>query len=203
MKKQEARDLIKAKKIEEFLNKDRAYYNSSSLMVSNVLQFPLFKSSKKIALFASKKVSFEIHTDALITQSIKVGKEVFLPRCIIATHDLEYVKIHDLEQDVEIGAYSIREPKQSIEIQDQKEVFKHFDLIFVPGVAFDTHGNRLGFGSGYYDNFIKSVRKIRYDIPVIALAFDFQLLENEIPHNAKDEKVDYIITPTIIHHCDF
>ena len=68
-------------------------------------------------------------------------------------------KLTDLNQDIEIGAYSIREPKLTLKMIDQEQLFRNFDIVYVPGVAFDMVGNRLGFGSGYYDNFIKSLRK--------------------------------------------
>ncbi|TFG17329.1 MAG: 5-formyltetrahydrofolate cyclo-ligase [Promethearchaeota archaeon] len=198
MRKQDLREEIKNLKMKYFVNDDSNYYTLSSQMVSNVLNFPLHVVSEKIALFASKKASFEIYTDGLVQQCNDSGKEVYLPRCITPTRDLEFVQIIDLEQDMEIGAFSLREPKLTLSRIDQASVFKNFDLVYVPGVAFDMVGNRLGFGSGYYDNFIKILRKINGEVPVVALAFDFQVRNEEIPHNAKDEKVDYIITPSSI-----
>ena len=68
--------------------------NSPLRWSSNVLKFPLHVSSEKIALFASKKASFEIHTDELILKSINKGKNVYLPRCLTKSHDLEYIQIN-------------------------------------------------------------------------------------------------------------
>lgn len=197
-KKQELREKIKAKKLKLFGKNNQIYFSLSSQMVENVQRFKLHTSSTTVALFASKKASFEIPTDTLINICLKSGKVVYLPRCITKIHDLEYIRITDLTQDLEIGAYSIREPKRELEIQPQDLVFRNFDVVYVPGVAFDVFGNRLGFGSGYYDNFLKSLRNIQPDIPVIALAFDFQVFDFEIPHNAKDEIVDYIISSSAI-----
>jgi 5-formyltetrahydrofolate cyclo-ligase len=198
MKKKELREEIKNLKVNQFVNNNSNYYTLSSQMVSNVLKFPLHVSSEKIALFASKKASFEICTDSLVLKSINSGKAVYIPRCVTHSRDLEFVKIYNLDQDIEIGAYALREPKLTLPRHDQISIFNNFDLVYVPGVAFDMVGNRLGFGSGYYDNFIKSLRKINGEVPVVALAFDFQVRNEEIPHNAKDEKVDYIITPSSI-----
>ena len=198
LKKRELREEVKARKLNQFTDNDPLYYSLSSQMVYNVLKFPKFISSTYVALFASKKASYEIHTDELVSKSIEIGKNVYLPRCITTTHDLEYIKISNIMQDVEIGAYSLREPKKSLPVDEEKIVFNNFELVFVPGVAFDLKGNRLGFGSGYYDNFLKILRKYQPDIPVIALAFDFQVFDFDIPHNAKDEIVDYIITSTAI-----
>ena len=198
MKKQELREKIRNLKSEHFAYNNQAYYNLSSQMVSNVLLFPLYNSSttEKIALFASKKASFEISTDILVGKSIEMGKHVYLPRCVTSSRDLEYIRIKNLNQDTEIGAFSIREPCKNMEIEDQDSLLRNFDIALVPGVAFDLHGNRLGFGSGYYDKFIRKLRQLDSDLKVVALAFDFQVYNEEIPNNAKDEKVDYIITPS-------
>jgi len=198
MRKQELREEIKKKKTELFHTDDQEYYLLSSQMVQNVLAYPKHVSSSKIALFASKKASFEIHTDRLVEQSNISGKKVYLPRCITNTRDLEYVRITDLEQDVEIGAFSLREPKLTLKRETQDEVLENFDVVYVPGVAFDLFGNRLGFGSGYYDGFINKLRRVNSNAVVVALAFDFQVYDSVIPHNAKDEIVDYIITSTAI-----
>ena len=198
VRKQELREEVKSRKLEHFMNTDSEYYLLSSQMVQNVLHFPLFETSNHVALFASKKASYEIHTDELVSISMELGKNVYLPRCITSSHDLEYLKITNIEQDVEIGAYSLREPKKTLPVEDKEIIFTRFDLVFVPGVAFDLHGNRLGFGSGYYDKFLKSLREDRPYIPIVALAFDFQVFDFEIPHNAKDEIVDFIITSSAI-----
>lgn len=198
LKKIELREKIKKQKINLFSKNEEVYYTLSSQMVDQILQFSLYVSSKVIALFASKKTSHEIYTDSLVIKSIEMGKKVFLPRCLTDSHNLDYIQIMDLDQNLEIGSYSLREPKLNLEREDQDTIKKNFDLVFVPGVAFDLFGNRLGFGSGYYDNFLKTLRKVTLDLPVIGLAFDFQVFDIEIPHNTKDEKVDYIITPSAI-----
>jgi len=63
-------------------------------------------------------------------------------------------------------------------------------LIIVPGVAFDLNLNRIGYGKGYYDRFLSKVSK---NVPKIALAYDFQVLES-ISEGENDIKMDMIIT---------
>ena len=65
------------------------------------------------------------------------------------------------------------------------------DLIIVPGVAFDNLKNRIGFGKGYYDRFLKSFNND--NILKIGICYDFQLLRS-IPHNYHDVKMNVIIT---------
>ena len=67
------------------------------------------------------------------------------------------------------------------------------DLLIVPGIAFDLHGNRLGHGMGYYDNFLRNKGQMK----VIGLAFDFQITKNRfLPHSRHDMKVDNVVTET-------
>ena len=66
------------------------------------------------------------------------------------------------------------------------------DILLVPLVAFDKNLNRLGYGAGYYDRLIQSLKK-RKTIIAIGLAFDFQEL-HLIPTSKYDQKLDYIVT---------
>jgi 5-formyltetrahydrofolate cyclo-ligase len=66
------------------------------------------------------------------------------------------------------------------------------DILLVPVVAFDKSLNRLGYGAGYYDRLIQSLKK-KKKIITIGLAFDFQEVYL-IPISKHDQKLDYIIT---------
>ena len=67
------------------------------------------------------------------------------------------------------------------------------DLVVVPGVAFDLSGNRIGFGKGCYDRFLPQLRP---DVKKIAIAYDFQVLEEPIPADPTDFRMDAVVTPT-------
>ncbi len=69
---------------------------------------------------------------------------------------------------------------------------KSIDLMLVPGIAFDKHGNRLGQGGGFYDRFLPYLSG---DSMTIGIAFDEQIVD-EVVHESTDCKVDYIVTPT-------
>lgn len=64
------------------------------------------------------------------------------------------------------------------------------DVVLVPGVAFDRQGGRLGFGGGYYDRFLPTTPALR-----VGVAFDSCVVE-ELPCEAQDQRVDWVITPT-------
>lgn len=94
--------------------------------------------------------------------------------------------------ELEPGLFSILEPKKEfVRIVNTKDL----DLVVVPGIAFDVCGNRIGYGHGYFDNFLKTVSS-----PKIALAYEMQIA-NEIPASERDVKVDFIVTEKRIIEC--
>ena len=66
------------------------------------------------------------------------------------------------------------------------------DILLVPLVAFDNNFNRVGYGGGFYDRYIKKIKR-KKDIITIGLAFSFQRVK-KIPTNKYDIKLDYIVT---------
>ena len=72
---------------------------------------------------------------------------------------------------------------------------EEFDLVMVPGVAFDRRGARMGHGMGYYDKLLEHARP---DTPLVALAFECQLFP-EIPTQEHDIFMDQIITEQAIY----
>ena len=69
---------------------------------------------------------------------------------------------------------------------------KYPDVILVPLVAFDKNFNRIGYGGGYYDRYIKRVKKNK-KIITIGLAYSFQKVK-EISTNEHDVRLDFVIT---------
>lgn len=81
--------------------------------------------------------------------------------------------------------------KFGLEVQN----FPKPDLIVEGSVAVDMQGHRLGKGHGYGDVEIEILRKRFGEIPVATTVHDLQVVEN-VPFEAKDEKVSIIVTPT-------
>lgn len=64
------------------------------------------------------------------------------------------------------------------------------DVVFVPAAAVDRHGNRLGWGKGYYDRFLATLDPSTF---VVAVVFDSDIVD-DIPVESHDVGVDVIIT---------
>ena len=73
---------------------------------------------------------------------------------------------------------------------------EELDLIIVPGIAYDTRGERLGMGGGFYDAYLDRATKAKR----IALAFSCQLVA-KIPMEDHDVRVHKIITEQGIYSC--
>jgi 5-formyltetrahydrofolate cyclo-ligase len=93
--------------------------------------------------------------------------------------------INQLATDIVTGKFGVREPAASC----AEIPLDQFDLVLVPGMAFDLSGNRLGRGHGFYDRLLAGVSGIKCGV-----GYDFQLLE-QIPAEPHDVKVDFMLTP--------
>jgi 5-formyltetrahydrofolate cyclo-ligase len=90
------------------------------------------------------------------------------------------------------GRMSIEEP-----LKDALEVAP--DLLFVPLVAFDRTGNRIGYGAGFYDRTLRQLRAMK---PVCAVGVAYAAQEvPAIPNEPHDESLDYVLTERELINC--
>lgn len=153
---------------------------NSEIIKKKLLKLDIFRRSDNIGLYFSK--DNEIDTNKLIFEIID-SKKVFLPK--INEQDIEFREF-TTKDELKKGKFGIIEPIEDRNLIDPKKL----DAVIVPGVGFDAKGGRIGRGLGYYDRFLK---KIQTKIPIVALAFDFQILD-VIPTEKNDVPVDIIIT---------
>ena len=68
----------------------------------------------------------------------------------------------------------------------------HPNILLVPIVAFDKFFNRIGYGGGFYDRYIKKIKKNK-KILTIGIAYTFQKIK-KVPINKYDIKLDFVVT---------
>ena len=136
-----------------------------------------FSKAKTVMFYISRPE--EVDTWGIIRGALKRGKKVVVPITNVVLRRLETSRLLNLDRDLVRGPYRIYEPEKSCR---RLVPINQIDLVVVPGVAFDEQGNRLGRGKGYYDKFLRLIPR---QVPVIGLAFSFQLLEN-LPHTSRD-----------------
>lgn len=148
--------------------------------------------AKKVMVYISFKS--EARTREIILELLKRKKKVIVPLIDFKKERIYLSELRNFEKELVLNKFGLFQP--------QKEFFRPFDkkdldLIIVPGIAFDEKGNRIGFGKGYYDKFLKNIPK---NIPVIALAFEKQIAEG-ITCEKHDVPVHKIVTEKRIIEC--
>lgn len=88
-----------------------------------------------------------------------------------------------------LGAFHIEEP-----VGDETADIKDIELIIVPGVGYDSTGNRVGRGKGYYDRLLADTSATK-----IGVAYDFQMVD-AIDADPHDVRVDIVITDKCYYH---
>ena len=157
--------------------------NKSRIITNKVIEKAEYKNARVIALF--KSFGSEVDTTELIEYSISIGKIVALPKVI--GNELKFYKINLIKENLVKSNFGVDEP-----IENELNYVRNqdIDLVIVPGLCFDKENNRLGYGKGYYDRFLKNTNS-----KTIAICFKEQILENGIlPTTDTDLKVQEIIT---------
>ena len=160
------------------------YYgkSASAKIIEKIIQSPFYKNAKTIHTYVA--LPNEVDTHTLIEHAWKLGKKIIVPRVQPGSSMLEHYFITKLT-DLEPGSFHLMEPNPNLcEKADPADA----ELVFVPGLAFDRNGNRLGYGKGFYDRFLttQSSRKI-------GLAFELQVL-TDVPVSTHDVAVNDIIS---------
>lgn len=157
---------------------------------SRLRQQVSWQSASSVLFFAP--MADEPDVWPLLKENLATGKTVGLPR--FSPEASRYVagQVCDLARDIRIGRFQIREPTEAC----PELALSKFDLILVPGVAFDHKGRRLGRGQGYYDRWLKDARRAT----LCGVAFAEQWLA-EIPAENHDITMHLMVTPTGVYHC--
>ena len=146
-----------------------------------ISELPEFAAAETVLLYAP--LGAEINVLPLATAAKKLGKRVAFPRCNTATKTMTFHYVEDVSE-LAVGSYGIREPKADAEVYRGEPA-----VCIVPGLAFDAHGNRLGYGGGYYDKFL-----FECNIPSIAPVREGFITDTELPTDEHDVKSDITVT---------
>lgn len=174
----------------ELSTMSKEVYKTRSQMIHNkTLNLNELKDAHIIALTISRFP--EVDTRDLIQMLWKQGKQVAIPKCEPATHEMTFYIFTSFDE-LEIVFKDLFEP---IIERTTKIAKEDIDLVITPGIAFDRKGYRLGFGGGYYDRFLVDFNK-----PKISIAFEEQIVE-KVPTDAYDLPICKIVTEEQIIKC--
>ena len=122
----------------------------------------------------------EINISQFIEWSLKENIIVVNPKTL-PNRKLEHLRLSALEE-VENGVFGTSYPANA------KEYAGNYDLIIVPGLAFDRSKNRLGYGGGYYDAFLSDHSSARK----VGIFYPFQEVKR-VPTELHDVRLDEIL----------
>lgn len=157
-------------------------------LAEHAAQHPAFKASTLISCYYSHQD--EMNTFPLIAKIWEQGKACYLP-VMVEEKCIKFVRYHQ-NDPMEQNKYGFWEPVD----QSQSLEANALELIFLPLVAFDVNGQRLGMGAGYYDRslaflFGENAGHTRPHLAGVAYAGQ---LANPLPTDPWDVRLDSVIT---------
>lgn len=156
----------------------------SAKILRSILDLPGYRSANVVAAYAS--FGSEIDTWDVLRDALRAGKVLLLPRVDRQRHRLDLYRVHDLVSDLAEGVWGIREPAAHCSVVPPPSV----EFMLVPGVAFTPHGDRLGYGGGYYDRLLIELGP---STPRVAAAFEVQVVD-ALPVAEHDQRVHQVVT---------
>lgn len=170
--------------------------HSSKKICDNLRRSRLFRNSDRIAGFLANEG--EPNLDSLMENAWALGKQWHLP--IIGLPNINHLWFAPYKQGdtLTLNRYNIAEP--DIHLYQTPKPWG-LDLILMPLVAFDTSGNRLGMGKGYYDRTLKFLRyRYHWRKPkLVGIAYEFQKFD-ALPFQPWDIPLDAIVTERSVYN---
>ncbi len=164
------------------------YLSDQSLQLANtLLTLPIWNFSY-YHLFLSISEKKEIDTSYILSILQGKDKNIVLPK-IADDQTLKHFLLTD-STVIKHNNWGVPEPLDGIEVPITK-----IDVVFIPLLAFDTKGNRVGYGKGFYDIFLKECNP-----DVIKIGLSLFEAEESIDDIAPDDvPLDYCITPNKVY----
>ena len=160
-----------------------------SLAVANkTLTLPIWEKTY-FHIFLPITEHHEVNTEFILHLLSGKDKEIIVSKADFSTRNMTHFLLTD-NTKIKKNEYGIPEPVDGIEVPSTK-----IDVVFVPLLAFDKKGHRVGYGKGFYDKFLSECKP---DTIKIGLSF-FEPEELIADVFESDIKLDYCVTPDSIH----
>jgi 5-formyltetrahydrofolate cyclo-ligase len=177
-KYKELRDTLTEEQIED-----------KSLAIANrLLQLEVWDNTY-FHLFLTIEEQKEIDTEYVLQILAGKDKEIVVAKSNFETLEMTNYLLTD-NTKFQKNDHNIYEPVDGLEVPTSK-----IDVVFVPLLAYDKKGNRVGYGKGFYDNFLS---KCKEDVLKIGLSF-FEPEDSIADVSATDIRLDYCVTPMTLY----
>jgi len=160
-----------------------------SLSIANqVLNLSIWNASF-YHIFLSIEEQKEVNTDYILNILSGKDKNILVSKSDFKTGNMTHFLLTDSTK-IKKNPYNIPEPVEGIEISDDK-----IDVVFIPLLAFDKSGNRIGYGKGFYDRFLAKCKPQTLKIGLSFFEAEQQI--NDVFES--DIKLDYCVSPQHIY----
>jgi 5-formyltetrahydrofolate cyclo-ligase len=160
-----------------------------SLSIANqLLKLPIWDYSF-YHIFLSIEEKKEVNTDFILNVLAGKDKNILISKSDFESGDMTHFLLTDNTSIIKNG-YNIPEPVDGIEISNDK-----IEVVFIPLLAFDEQGNRVGYGKGFYDRFLTECKP---ETLKIGLSF-FDAESEIIDIFESDIQLNYCVTPENIY----
>lgn len=167
----------------------------SAVITAQLVALPAFAGpGKSPASTVAAYLSFgtEFDTAGFIDAMMAKGLRLVLPRVDRERKRLDFFSVTDLAASLVAGTWGIREPDPA---QCARVDAREIDFMLVPGVAFTRRCERLGYGGGFYD---AAIGTLRSGVRTVAAAFALQIVD-ELALEAHDRCVDLVVTESGVY----
>lgn len=181
----------------ELRKKYKALRNDLSLEVvdglsmdiaNNLLKMPIWDASF-YHIFLTIEEQKEVNTDYILNILSGKDKHIILSKSDFESHLMTHYLLTD-NTIIKKNKYNIPEPIDGIEISTT-----NIEVVFVPLLAFDKKGHRVGYGKGFYDTFLNACKP-----ETIKIGLSFFEAEDAIEDVFKsDVELNYCVTPKKIY----
>lgn len=156
----------------------------SNQIFKQLISIDTFEQAATVFVYMS--YNNEVDTKLIIEYLLATDRRVCIP-FICGQGIMEAIEIKSLN-DTKPNRYGIPEPIDCSNIVQPEQI----NVALVPACVYDVNCNRIGYGKGFYDNYLTSK-----NIYTIGLAYDFQIVDT-IPAQQHDVKLNMVVTPTKI-----
>lgn len=157
----------------------------SSQVSQRLFRVQEFENARTVSMYLH--TGSEVRTGEILAWCIAREKRVIVPVTDRANRRLVFSELTVPEKELRVGALGILEPKpeflRTVSLEEAQ-------IALVPAIAWDLRGYRIGYGGGYYD---RSINSLRNHVLTIGLAYEFQIVK-EIPRTRYDRPVDKLVT---------
>ncbi len=171
----------------------------SELSEADLDQMSLAIANKVLTLEIWEKTYFHIflpiieqkeaNTEFILHLLSGKDKEIVVSKCVFETCHLVHFLLTD-NTKIKKNEYNIPEPLNGLEVTTSK-----IDVVFVPLLAFDKSGHRVGYGKGFYDKFLTECKP--ETIKIGLSFFEAEEIIEDVFEN--DVKLDYCVTPNEVY----